>query len=43
MIDAFYNERFGRNDPVDYTQNERKEDERIIWMKGLETQMKKAN
>ena len=42
VIDAFYNERFGRNDPLDYTLNERKEDERTIWMNGVETQMKEA-
>ena len=40
VIDAFYNERFGRNDPVDYTLKERKEDERTFWMKTIKKQLK---
>jgi len=40
VIDAFFNERFGRNDPVDSTLKERKEDEKKFWMKTIKKQLK---
>jgi len=30
LIDAIYNERYGRNDPVDYNENKRKGDDLIF-------------